>query len=382
MAEEFHVGIGGPFWRLGRAAHVDSLRRLIPLMVGATWLPLALLTLGEKLINGRPEMLMRDLTVHTRLLIALPLFLIADRLLDYAAGVAVRRLFDEGYVPQDSTLHLRTMLRHVGAWRDAALPEWMLLALALFSGVLALAGVIPPAGAIHGVSESAHGPVRMWYALVSLPLFQFFLWRSIYRWGLWVRVLAGIARTPLRLLPGHADKRAGISFLKTPTVLYCSVILFAVSSVLCAGWGTQVRMQSLRVEAIQPLFLAYVLIGVLIAFAPLLLFTPTLFKARMAGRRHYGNLVSDYTRRFEVRWIDRTDRPDLLGTQDIQALSDLGQSYREGIEQMQALLFGPRDWLVLLVAAFLPAAPLLLAQGGTHEVLKRILKLLLGGMPI
>jgi hypothetical protein len=274
------------------------------------------------------------------------------------------------------------MLRHVGEWRDAALPEWMLLALAILNGVLALTGVIPPAGAIHGVTELDHGPVRLWYGLVSLPLFQFFLWRSFYRWGLWVRVLVGIARTPLRLLPGHADKRAGISFLKTPTVLYCSVILFAFSSVLCSGWGTQVRMHSLRVEAVQPLLLAFVLLGVSIAFAPLLLFAPRLFRARMTGRRHYGNLVSDYTRRFEVRWVERTDRPELLGTEDIQSLADLGTSYREGVEQVQALLFGPRDWVVLLVAAFLPATPLLLAQASTQDVLKRILKLLLGGVPI
>ena len=92
------------------------------------------------------------------------------------------------------------------------------------------------------VSSSLAPAWRTRDALVSLPVFQFVLWRSLFRWGLWVFVLGGFSRVPLRLLPMHADRRGGIGFLKTPSINYCGVLLFAVSSALCGAWGTQVLL--------------------------------------------------------------------------------------------------------------------------------------------
>ena len=43
MAEEFRLGIGGPLHRLERAAHLEPLGRLVPLLVGMTWAPLVVL---------------------------------------------------------------------------------------------------------------------------------------------------------------------------------------------------------------------------------------------------------------------------------------------------------------------------------------------------
>jgi hypothetical protein len=39
-----------------------------------------------------------------------------------------------------------------------------------------LLGIIHPAGIMHGVVSSRYDLVRVWYALVSLPLFLFVLW--------------------------------------------------------------------------------------------------------------------------------------------------------------------------------------------------------------
>ena len=261
-------------------------------------------------------------------------------------------------------------------------PKSLLLAAALLSGVASLVGLLPPAGAIHGTTESHYTATRIWYALVSLPLFQFLLWHSLFRWALWIRVLIGLSRLPLQLVPAHADRHAGIGFVKFPTLVYCSLMLLAISSVLCAGWATQIRMYGAHLEGFKPLFAAYVLIALLIAAAPLMVFVPQLVFARIDGRRQYGGLVTDYTRRFHERWILGDDRFGLLGSPHIQSLADLGTSYRENIEAMHTLLFTSKDALVLLVAAFVPAIPLLFLSGPAHEVIKRILHLFVGGMPM
>jgi hypothetical protein len=378
MAEAFHIGIGGPFHRLERAAGVDKLGRLVPLLVGATWAPLALLTLAEWMLERRPEPLLRDLSVHARLLIALPLLLFSQRFLDRSCGTAIARLFDEGYVPAASTARVRALLRRVERWRDAALPEALLLLVALGAGIATLVGWLAPTGLAHGLSESRLGAVRIWYALLSLPLFQFVLWRSLLRWALWVCVLVGLARVPLRLLPAHADRCAGLSLLKQPTLAYWPVLLLAASSVLCAGWVTQVTLYGASIDRFRPVFVGCVLIGVVVALAPLLVFLPQLVRARLLGLRQYGGLVSDYTQRFNEHWIDRTERPDLLGTPEIQSFADLSTAYRENVEKIGFVIFGVADGLLLLVAALVPALPFLFLQGSAHDAIKKLLGLVAG----
>jgi hypothetical protein len=121
-------------------------------------------------------------------------------------------------------------------------------------------------------------------------------------------------------------------------------------------------------------------LGVVVVLAPLLMFTPQLWRVRVTGLRRYGGLVTDYTRRFQRRWIEG-DRGSLLGTPDIQSLSDITNTYQQSVAVVGTMLFGKRDAVVVATAALLPAVPLLFMEGPAHEVVKRVAKLLLGVMP-
>jgi hypothetical protein len=234
---------------------------------------------------------------------------------------------------------------------------------------------------MHGVVSSRHDLVRVWYALVSLPVFLFVLWRSLFRWGLWARVLGGLSRVHLRVLPTHADRRGGIGFLKGPSMTYGILLLLGVSSALCAGWGSQIALYGTALATLKPLLVAFVLIGIIVAFAPLLPFMPLLFAARRRGLAEFGSLVTDYSRELEERWSKGRSRTDLLGAPDFSGLADIGTSYRENVERMQVLLFGLRDAVLLLVVSVLPALPILFAQLPVRDVLERLLHLFTGGMP-
>ncbi len=379
MAEELRLGIGGPFHRVERAARLEPLHRQLVVATGVAWAPLIVLAAIESLV-GRNEPLLRDLSIHARLLIALPLFLVAERVLDHSCRVTVARLFEEGFIGDAQRPRMLAILRAVERWRDSRWPETVLLAGAVVAGIGALSGWTAPAGVIHGVSQSRYSVVRVWYALVSLPLSQFIFGRVLFRWGLWIRVLCGLARVPLRLVPWHADRRGGIGFLKIPSFSYCAIVLFAVSSTLCAGWSTKILHEGATIEMFRPLFYAFVLFGAVLAFAPLLAFVPQLIGARLRGRREFGALVTAYGRAFGERWLGG-DRPGLLGTPDIQSLSDLSSSYRENVDGMMPFLFTARDAVALFVASQLPAIPLLLTQLPAREVLSRILRLVSGGIP-
>ena len=194
-------------------------------------------------------------------------------------------------------------------------------------------------------------------------------------------MLAGVARVPLRLLPAHADRRAGIAFLRVAHVLYSSVMLLATSAVLCAGWETQLQIHKAPVATFRAPLFVFVVIGLVITFAPLLVFTPQLMRARILGVRQYGGLVSDYTRRFHERWLARPDRDDLLGTPDVQSLSDLSNAYQGNVDKLGVFLFLRVDALLVLIASLLPVVPLLLVQSPAPEVIKRIVGMLAGKMP-
>ena len=381
MAEEFRLGVGGPLHRVERAAHLDHLRVLVVAAIGLTWIPLLLLSLAQRLIAHRSEPLLEDLSVHVRLLVTLSLLLLAERLLDRSCSRAVARLFDEGFVAPDEHDRARAVLDSAARWRDSPGPETVLLALAIASGVASLVGILHPARIMHGVVSSRYDMVRVWYALVSLPVFLFVLWRSLFRWGLWARVLGGLSRVHLRLLPTHADRRGGIGFLKGPSMTYGVLLLLGVSSALCAGWGSQIALYGTTLATLKPVLVAFVLVGVIIAFAPLLPFMPPLLAARGRGLREYGSLVTDYSRELEERWSQGRSRADLLGAPDFSGLADIGTSYRENVERMQGLLFGLRDVVLLLVVSVLPALPILFAQLPVRDVLQRLLHLFTGGMP-
>jgi hypothetical protein len=381
MAEEFRLGIGGPLYHAERAAHLEKLGRLIPVAIGVTWVPLLLFSLGEWLLIHQGEPMLLDLSIHIRLLITLPLVLVAERLLDLTCRTALSRLLDEGFVPAGQKERVHVLLRKVERVRDSPIPEAILFAIAVGAGIASLVGLLPPSGIVHGVVESRYSAARLWYALVALPISQFVLWRSLFRWALWVRVLAGLSRLPLRLLPAHADRRGGIDFLKLPSLVYGALLLLAVGSALSGGWETQILLYGTKIDAIKPLFITFVVIGTIIAFAPLLLFVPVLFEARRRGRIAYGGLMADYARQFQERWIGPPERADMLGSSDFQSLADLGNTYRESVEKMQVLLFGLRDCIALFVASQIPALPILLSQLPAREVLKRLLHLLTGGMP-
>jgi len=376
--QEFRLGIGGPLHRVERAIHLDALRRLVLVAIGITWVPLLALALAQWLVAHRGEPMLRDLSIHVRLVITLPLLLLAERVLDGRCRHVVRRLFGEGYVPDEHEGRARAILRSAERWRDSPAPETILFGVAVAVGVASLLGILPPAGLVHGVAESRYSLVRIWYALVSLPIFSFVLWRSLFRWGLWVRVLGGLARMPLRLLPTHADRRGGIGFLKEPSIAYCALLLLAESSALCGGFATQILLYRTPIDAIKPLLIAFVLIGAIIAFAPLLIFLPQLQRARRWGRAVYGGLASDYSRKLQERWIEGPKRDDLLGSADFQSLADLSSSYQENVEKMQILLFTPRDVVLLFIFSQIPALPILLWQL-PREALKRLLHLFLPG---
>jgi hypothetical protein len=379
-ASNFRLDTGGPFHRLGSIANVTRPAERAFALAMMTWVPfMALAALGVA-TGHRIDPLLSDLSVHARLLVALPLLVAAEVALDRRARVTIARLVDDEYVPDDQAGRFRAILARAARLRDARAAEAIILCVSLLLGVAAMVGWLSPSGLASGVT--ARGPLtaaRLWYCLIALPTFQFVSWRLLWRWAIWARVLGGLSQMPLRLATAHPDRRAGIAFVKRPSVAFAAIFSFAGSIVLCAAWYTTMVYTGARLSRFVPELIAFALFGVAIAFAPLLLFAPRLWSARLTADRQVGGLAADYSRRFDRRWLETGKRDELLGTPDIQSLSDIGNSFQQFVDKMSPLLFDLRDVVLLLVATLLPTIPLLLREIPLAQALKTFLRLLAGG---
>ena len=89
-------------------------------------------------------------------------------------------------------------------------------------------------------------------------------------------------------------------------------------------------------------------------------------------------LASRYVGEFEQKWVKGRGFPsdELLGSGDLQSLSDLGNSYSV-IGEMRAVPFAIRDMVQLAAVTAAPLVPLGLIIFSLEELLTRLVKVIL-----
>lgn len=107
------------------------------------------------------------------------------------------------------------------------------------------------------------------------------------------------------------------------------------------------------------------------------MFSPRMARAKRQGLACYGQLSQNYVEGSGQKWVlcDPPPNDDLLGTPDIQSLSDLNNCF-EIVSSMRMVPFGVKDVSRLAIAAAAPFAPLLLAVWTPEEPLMRLVKVL------
>jgi hypothetical protein len=357
-----------------RPASSRAVLRGCVLLAALTWLPLAVIAAIEG-GSASVEPLVRDLSVHMRLLVGVPLGAFATFRLNTRCAEVHRRLVDEGYV------HDPAVMAHIAETEERPTRSvWVSLILLLMAIALSQVsfwGVVTTTGAITGekLERVAHGPAGIWYAWVALPIFYFVFLRLLLRWGLWVRSVGMIASLPLDVDAAHPDMAGGIGFVAGPSRTL-TFALFATGAVLAGAWETMVlHDEASAASFIAPIAL-WVVIALITAFGPLVAFAPLLNRTQRAGKHAYGSLSIRYIRSFRQRWLAPSSVPELLGTPDIQSLSDLNGSFAP-VHHMRLVPFGPGEILIAAGGALLPMLPFALTRVPLSKLLSGFLKTLL-----
>lgn len=382
---DFSLVLGGPLFQLIARAHLSGnalellVRRVVVISLFA-WLPLFILSIlgGRAWGDAVTVPFLVDLEVHVRLLLALPLLIVAELVVHQRMRPVARQFLERGLIPERSRARFDAAMASAVRLRNSVAAEVLLIAFVYLVGVLYIwpryALSVPTWYAMPTGSGRQLSAAGWWFVYVSLPLFQFILLRWYFRLFVWVRFLWQVTRCDLSLVPTHPDRAGGLGFLSGTVVAFAPVLL--AHGVMLAGLiASQIFFQAAKLPDFKAELVVVVAFLLLILLGPLLLFMPHLALARRVGLREYGTLAQRYVREFDDKWLRGgapADEP-LVGSADIQSLADLGNSF-ELVRSMRPVPFTRDVVLQLAVITLLPVVPLLLTMVSLEELLKQLLK--------
>jgi len=385
---DFSLVLGGPLFQLLRRANLSDdalmmVRKRIIVSALIAWLPLlALSALEGDVLGGNVAVpFLRDLEVHIRFLVALPLLIAAELVVHQRMRPLVQQFLQRNVVPESAIGRFDAALASAFRLRNSVLAEVLLIAFVYVVGILVvwrqyLALDSATWYATPSVDGSKLSLAGMWYGYVSMPIFQFLLVRWYFRLFIWGRFLWQVSRIELSLVPTHPDRVGGLGFLSN-TVYAFAQLAVAHGALLAGTLANRIFFLGATLPEYKAEIAVMVIVLMCVVLGPLLVFAPQLAQAKRTGLREYGTLAERYVREFDAKWL-RGGAPagePFVGSGDIQSLADLGNSF-EVVRTMRISPVTKETILQLVAATLAPIVPLALTMMPLEELLKTLLGVL------
>jgi hypothetical protein len=364
--------------KLGLVGGDSNSIRLGLALGGLLWLVLLVLTW----IDGVADSVfsLSAIGAHVRLLVAVPLFFVAETLLAPRMAAFVDTLVRSGVVrpPAVPALNAEVELtrRLAHSWLGEVACLLGALAMLLAGSHLHLYGrtATVSAQSIPIWTTLAGG----WYGIVCLTVVRFLLLRWLWRIVLWCRFLWRLSRLDLHLVPTHPDRQAGLGYLQTVQAQFLPLVV-ALSAIQSAGLAEEIAAGTTSFEAVAPAAMLLLAFVAVLFLGPLLILGPRLRSARLWALERYMELGSGYVTAFEVKWIERASNPAeaFLGSADIQSLADLQGSF-SSVDDMRWIPVSVRLALLTAAATLAPLAPLILFKYPIAELSEKLMGHLIG----
>lgn len=378
---DFSLVLGGPLYQLLRRTHLAGdtirlLRRRIAVLALAAWAPLLVLSIleGHAWGGGVELPFLHDVDLHVRLLVALPLLIVAELVVHNRMRPLARQFDERGLVPDAARARFDAAFASALRLRNSIPAELSLIAIVYVVGVgfLWRTQVALDLPSWYGVRVDGilqPSIAGWWLGCVSLPIFQFLLLRWYFRLIIWARFLWQVSRIELAVVPTHPDGCGGLGFLAQVSFAFAPLLL-AQGSLMAGLMANKIFYAGATLPQFKVTLAGLVAVMLFAVLGPLFFFRKTLQEARRTGLREYGILAQRYTREFDRKWLRGGAPPDepLIGSADIQSLADLGTSF----DVVKGMNWAPITWravLQLAAATLVPVAPLLLTMFSVEQLL-------------
>jgi hypothetical protein len=350
----------------------NLIRRFV-VLIAISWLPLLVITAIAN--PGGLHSFFMDDRVHARLLVAIPVLLAGEAVMDVRFHAVLAYLYDANLLEGPDQSRMDAVLATMGRLRDAYLPEIIILAL-IYIRILvryrALLDTTPWLGQVVGAGY--HFTAAGWYALfVSAPLWSFMLALALWRWLLWSYFAFQLSRQNLQLVASHPDKRGGLGFLSLMIWAF-AVIAFAANSAIAATWRYNILRHGAHLMSYKLYALVLIAVLLFIALAPLVAFVPRLVELRVRGIVDHGVLGQIHSAHFNHRWVvNRAGHEgEFLVAPEINTLSGFSNVY-EKVGDLRPFPADLSSLVGLVIAMVVPAIFVLMTQIPLVEILKDLL---------
>jgi len=359
---------------------LGTMRRALGLAL-LSWLPIGLwAACNGRLLPGRiPEPLVHQYGITTSCLVAIPLLVLGEEVVNRVVAVVLPQFVSSGIVVERQVPRFEAILKGVARLREHPLP-WLLIL-----GVTIGVSLASPAGneALNWArqEDGGMGFGGLWFLRVARPIYIALLLAWLWRLALVTLLCRRIARLPLSLVPTHPDRAMGLGFLEELAEGFVPLAL-AMSAVLSARWTHVVIHRDVVLTSLKlPLVLFTGLATLLLVF-PLLAFLPKLLQARRQALRDYGALVGRQGRLVRRRWIGgesleaEAKAAAILEAPELGPIADTVSLY-EAVRNSRRTPIGPIALVRVLTPLLLPPLIGLSTQIPLQEMLITIGKGLL-----
>lgn len=346
------------------------------MFVVVTFLPLLFICISEGTVipGGTVTIpLLGDFITLSRLLLAAPLLILSDMLMRPWMIRAVDQ-FRVNFIQSGDLDRYSHLVSSVVKVRHSIIADGIILALAFitspFNPALLFTTEVP------GWQLQATTGLTMagwWNAFVSQPLFRFVVFGWYFRYLLWVYFLIRVSRMKLKLIAVHPDNAGGLSFITVTQTKFC-LVAFAMSSMICCVVAQTVTYHNEKLTSFTNLGIAFIVVAVLFFIGPLLVFTPSLIKARQNAIFTYGALCQELNNLFADNWLNsKVDQKLLIDSQHASSVTDLNSQYSL-IQNMRPLVFDRQFVMIYVICICLPALPLIATVIPLKELVVQIVK--------
>ncbi len=358
------------FARLGMGSYrVGDLIKRSLLMVGLTWVPLALLAIVADVhwVQPRGQNLFLDFAAYGQLLIGLPMFIVAERLIDRHTRDTARYFLTTGVVEPIDAERLLHLNRRVGRLRRQVRIDLVCVGLAY---AITSAWMIPELyndrvtwhamGAV-GQRQSLTWPG--WLELLFVgPMTTYWWLRWAGKIGIWSWYLYRLSRLRLNIVASHPDRTGGIGFLSDVQTKFGLVILaYGISNVApTVGYKLAFEGATLSTVSVWGSIVGFVVGAPLLFTIPLFMFTSQLYHAKLRAMESFQERSMERALAFETKWLRAcsSGQYELMSGSDLAGLNALNQVY-DRIHHMRVVPFDLRSFSELLGSALGPIVPLI-----------------------
>jgi len=213
VADNFSLTRGGPLYRLqlrlgvAEEERIRVMRRALGVVL-VTWLPLLLLSAAQGLAFGKhiPIPFVQDFAVNVRFLIALPLLILSEVVIDSRLRITVNYFLKSGLVKEADLPSFEAVIEKVTRLRDRVLPEMVILVVAYLPSLSVHSSeILMSSVSSWHLAQTPSGETLSyagwWFGLISVPFYRFLLLRWVWRMFLWASFLWRVSRLNLVLIP-------------------------------------------------------------------------------------------------------------------------------------------------------------------------------------